>query len=59
MVSTSLRSAATLGEARRTGRALDVPFAHVWTFSGDSVVRFVQFVDTAGWNAALAPGPGG
>jgi ketosteroid isomerase-like protein len=41
------------GEARQTGRPLDVPFAHVWTFSGDSVVRFVQFVDTAGWNAAL------
>jgi ketosteroid isomerase-like protein len=47
------------GQARHTGRHLDVPFAHVWTFAGDSVVRFVQFVDTAGWNAALAPSPDG
>jgi ketosteroid isomerase-like protein len=47
------------GEARQTGRALDVPFAHVWTFAGDTVVRFVQFVDTAGWNAALAPSSAG
>lgn len=47
------------GEARQTGRALDVPFAHVWTFAGDEVVRFVQFVDTAGWNAALAPSDDG
>lgn len=43
------------GQARQTGRSLDVPFAHVWTFDGEKVVRFVQFVDTAGWNAALAP----
>jgi uncharacterized protein len=42
------------GQARQTGRALDVPFAHVWTFAGEKVVRFVQFVDTAGWNEALA-----
>jgi hypothetical protein len=44
------------GTARATGRPLDVPFAHVWTFADGRVVRFRQFVDTQGWNDALAPG---
>jgi ketosteroid isomerase-like protein len=44
------------GVARRTGRALDVPFAHVWNFADGKVVRFRQFVDTQGWNDALAGG---
>jgi ketosteroid isomerase-like protein len=43
------------GVARGTGRTLDVPFAHVWTFRGTRAIRFRQFLDTAGWNAALAP----
>ena len=42
------------GTAKRSGRALDVPFVHVWTITGEKVVRFRQFLDTAGWNAALS-----
>lgn len=42
------------GRARGTGLPLDVPFAHVWTWRDGKAVRFRQFVDTAGWNAALA-----
>jgi ketosteroid isomerase-like protein len=41
------------GRAKTTGRTLDVPYAHVWTFRDGKAVRFRQFVDTAGWNAAL------
>ena len=43
------------GVAKDTGKRLDVPFVHVWTFRGGLAVRFRQFLDTAGWNAALAP----
>lgn len=39
--------------AKQTGRDLDVPFVHVWTVRGGKVTRFRQFLDTAGWNAAL------
>jgi ketosteroid isomerase-like protein len=39
--------------AKRTGRPLDVPFAHVWTFRSGKAIRFRQFVDTAGWIEAL------
>lgn len=41
------------GKAKHSGRALDVPFVHVWTVVRGKVVRFRQFLDTAGWNAAL------
>ncbi len=41
------------GTAKHTGKALDVPFVHVWTLSGGKAVRFRQFLDTAGWVAAL------
>ena len=44
------------GVAQRTGALLDVPFVHVWTFSEGRAIRFRQFLDTAGWNAALADG---
>lgn len=43
------------GVAKGTGRVLDVPFVHVWTFDGGRATVFRQFLDTAGWNAALAP----
>jgi ketosteroid isomerase-like protein len=43
------------GRAKATGRPLDVPFAHVWTFRDGKAVRFRQFLDTAGWVGALAP----
>ena len=40
------------GAAKGTGRRLDVPFVHVWTLRDGKAVRFRQFLDTAGWNAA-------
>ena len=43
------------GRAKRTARPLDVPFVHIWSWRDGKVVRFRQFLDTAGWNAALAP----
>jgi len=43
------------GIARGTGKKLDVPFVHVWTFVGEQAVMFRQFLDTAGWNEALSP----
>jgi uncharacterized protein len=42
------------GRARGTGKPLDVPFVHVWRFRQGKAVLFRQFLDTAGWNAALA-----
>jgi ketosteroid isomerase-like protein len=42
------------GVAKGTGKALDVPFVHVWTLSGGKAVRFRQFLDTAGWIEALS-----
>jgi uncharacterized protein len=43
------------GVARATGKKLDVPFVHVWTFEDERAVRFRQFLDTAGWVEALSP----
>ncbi|HEX6761313.1 MAG TPA: nuclear transport factor 2 family protein [Gaiellaceae bacterium] len=43
------------GVAKQTGRKLDVPFVHVWTVRDGKAVRFRQFLDTAGWVAALTP----
>ena len=41
------------GRAKRTGKPLDVPFAHVWTFRDGKAVLFRQYLDTAGWLEAL------
>src|SRR5262249_58878465 len=41
------------GIAKGTGKELDVPFVHVWTLRDGKAVRFRQFLDTAGWHAAL------
>jgi ketosteroid isomerase-like protein len=41
------------GTAKGTGRQLDVPFVHLWSFRDGKAVRFRQFLDTAGWNEAL------
>jgi uncharacterized protein len=41
------------GIAKQSGLPLDVPFVHVWTVREGRVTRFRQFLDTAGWNAAL------
>jgi ketosteroid isomerase-like protein len=36
------------GKYLRTGRSVDVPFAHVWTVGGDGkVTSMIQFTDTA------------
>jgi uncharacterized protein len=40
--------------AKRTGKPLDVPFAHIWRFRDGRAIRFHQFVDTRGWVEALA-----
>jgi uncharacterized protein len=42
------------GTAKGTGKLLDVPFVHVWTLHDGRATRFRQFLDTAGWVAALA-----
>ena len=41
------------GVAKQTGKELDVPFVHVWRVEAGKAVRFRQFLDTAGWVAAL------
>jgi ketosteroid isomerase-like protein len=43
------------GVAKETERSLDVPFVHVWTLRDGLAIRFRQFLDTAGWVAALTP----
>ena len=40
--------------AKRTGKPLDVPYAHIWRFRDGRAIRFHQFVDTRGWVEALA-----
>ncbi len=42
------------GVAKETGKPLDVPFVHVWTFRDGLAIRFRQFLDTAGWVEALS-----
>jgi uncharacterized protein len=41
------------GTAKATGKQLDVPFVHIWSMEGVKAVRFRQYLDTAGWIAAL------
>jgi ketosteroid isomerase-like protein len=41
--------------SKATGKPLDVPFAHVWTFANGKAVRFHQFTDTRSWVDALTP----
>ena len=38
---------------KQTGKQLDVPFVHIWTMRGVKAIRFRQYLDTAGWVAAL------
>ncbi|MGH3071924.1 MAG: nuclear transport factor 2 family protein [Gaiellaceae bacterium] len=42
------------GRAKGTGKRLDVPFVHVWTYRNGKATRFRQFLDTAGWIDALS-----
>jgi len=39
--------------AKETGKQLDVPFVHIWTLDGTKAIQFRQYLDTAGWVAAL------
>jgi uncharacterized protein len=41
------------GVGKHTGKQLDVPFVHIWTMRGSKAIRFRQYLDTAGWVAAL------
>jgi ketosteroid isomerase-like protein len=34
------------GKYNKTGKSMNVPFAHVYTFSGGKIVKFVQYTDT-------------
>lgn len=34
------------GKYLKTGKSMDVPFAHVWNLRDGKVVRFVQYTDT-------------
>ncbi len=42
------------GIAKQTGKALDVPFVHIWSLRAGKAWRFRQFLDTAGWVEALS-----
>jgi ketosteroid isomerase-like protein len=42
------------GTAQGSGKALDLPFVHVWTLREARATRFRLFLDTAGWVEALA-----
>jgi ketosteroid isomerase-like protein len=42
------------GRAKKSGKELDVPYVHVWSFRDGLAWRFRQFLDTAGWNDALS-----
>ena len=35
------------GMGKETGKALDVPYAHVWQIEGGKIAKLSQFVDTA------------
>jgi uncharacterized protein len=40
---------------KSTGRPLDAPFVHVWTFRNGKVVGFRQYTDTAQFNRVMTP----
>ena len=42
------------GRAKGSGKPLDIPFVHVWSFREGKAWRFRQFLDTAGWIDALS-----
>jgi uncharacterized protein len=35
------------GTYKKTGCEISVPYAHVWTASGETLAKFVQYTDTA------------
>jgi uncharacterized protein len=42
-----------VGQGRKTGAGLEIPFAHVWAVQGDSIGEFRQYVDPAVFRAAV------
>ncbi len=42
------------GNARKTGKAFDAQFAHVWQLRDGKVVRYQQYTDTTQWRALSA-----
>jgi uncharacterized protein len=42
------------GTYKKTRREISVPYAHVWTVDGETLLRFVQFTDTAKVLEAIA-----
>jgi uncharacterized protein len=47
------------GTYKKTGRDISVPFAHVWTVSAGTLLKFVQYTDTAKILDAIADPAGG
>lgn len=41
------------GKYNKTGKSIDVPYAHVWTFRDGKAVKFVQYTDTLVVSEAL------
>ncbi len=41
------------GKYNKTGKSINVPFAHVWTLSDGKIIKFVQHTDTLKVSAAL------
>src|SRR5688572_12021983 len=42
------------GKGRESGKQLDLPFVHAWTFREGKITRFRQFADAGRFNEALA-----
>ena len=42
-----------VGTAAPTGKSIDMPFAHVWTFRDGQVTRFYEVVDMQGFVGAM------
>ena len=42
-----------IGRSRSTGRLLRAPFVHLWSVHAGKLVRFVQYTDSAVWDAAM------
>jgi uncharacterized protein len=43
--------------AKDTGRAMNAPYVHVFTFANGKLTRYTDHQDTAMWAEALAPAP--
>ncbi len=41
------------GRARNSGKPIDLPIVHIWTFENSKIIRFSAFIDTPTMLAAL------